>query len=63
MWRGQESQTLGQFRSDLAWALIDNHFLDKNELPNEPKKKRSVVVEHVLISAPKKAKKWDGRNG
>ena len=47
----------GTVWSDLAWALVDNHFKDKNELPDEPKKKRRVVVEHVLISTPKKAKK------
>ena len=60
IWNKEEKQTLSEFWSDLAWALIDNDFIDEEIETISPAKQRRRQVEHKLVSAPVKAKKWDG---
>ena len=51
---------MSEFWSDLAWALIDNDFIDEEIETIAPARQRRRQVEHKLVSALVKAKKWDG---
>ena len=64
VWNGEERLKLQEFRSELAWELIDNTFLnDENEKHKTGRPKRHII-DHKLETAPPFAKKickgkWD----
>ena len=60
IWGGAEKMTLAEFRTEFAWALVNNEYMDKEEVRELEGKKKRVAVEHKLVTAPKRAKKWDG---
>ena len=63
VWGGKERITLGEFWTDLAWALIDNDYL-KREMGKGNKqdkiKTRKSLTEHMLVYVPCYAVRWDG---
>ena len=61
IWSGVEKMTLMEFRTKLAWALIENEYLDKAEATEVKNKRKKAGVDHVLRTAPKRAKNWDGQ--
>ena len=60
---GTEKQTLQDFRTQLAWALIENDYLDTEEAQQSGRRKRRMTLEHNLVTAPKGATKWDDKIG
>ena len=61
IWDGAEKKTLAEFRSDLAWGLIDNIHLDSEDEVEPVKKKKRRRIEHKLLTAPKRCVKFDGQ--
>ena len=64
VWSGEERKKLQEFRSDFAWALIDNQFLNDTEEAGRQKRAKRHVTKCKLESAPPFAKrkiggKWD----
>ena len=53
--------TLVEFRTNLAWALIENDYLDKEKAVESNKRRKRAGVEYILRTTPKKAKNWDGQ--
>ena len=55
MWDGIERKTIDEFWSDLAWSLIDNKYIQreqgKEEQIKHPKVRRRLN-KHRLVSAP-----------
>ena len=55
---------MNEFRSKLAWTLIENDYL-KREEANEKKidgrRVRRRIIEHKLETAPVGATNWDGQ--
>ena len=66
VWDGNERKTLGEFRTDMAWALIDNDYL-KREMwgrkEQEIRRVRRKLNESRLVSAPYYALNLDGKMG
>ena len=56
-----EKKTLMEFRSELAWGLIDNDYLDSDEEVEPEKKKKRRRIEHKMLSASKRCVKFDGQ--
>ena len=55
VWDGKERKTLDEFRTDMAWALIDNDYLKREmgrDKEQETRKVRRKLNEHRLVSAP-----------
>ena len=65
VWGGEERKSLNEFRLGLAWALIENEYLKREEGGEEEEEQRNIrrrVVEHRLETAPKRSVKYDGKN-
>eukprot|EP00804_Cyclotella_cryptica_P029088 CCRYP_005269-RA/>CCRYP_005269-RA protein AED:0.29 eAED:0.29 QI:0/-1/0/1/-1/0/1/0/216 len=61
VWDGNEKMTLLEFRRNLAWDLINNpDIVVKEEPMRRSKRHRDEVSDHVMLTAPRHAKFWDG---
>ena len=61
VWSGVEKTTLMEFRTNLAWALIENEYPDTEEAVELRKRRKRAAVEHILCTDPKRTKSWDGQ--
>ena len=60
--KGVKKMDFMSFRSNLAWALINNDLNNKKKGASARKKKRKRESGHGLETAPPHAKRWTGSN-
>ena len=61
VWQPDSCMKFHDFRSKLAWELINNEYLKKAEEDERKKRAKRRGTEHELARAPPHAKKWTGQ--